>query len=93
MPLKIRLMRTGKRKQPSYRVVVADSRSPRDGRFVEEVGLYNPLPNPSEIQIDEEKALGWLAKGAQPSASVVALLRRTGVWQKFRQAKDKGKAS
>jgi small subunit ribosomal protein S16 len=93
MPLRIRLMRTGKRKQPAYRVVVADSRSPRDGRFVEEVGVYNPLPNPSEIQIDEEKALGWLAKGAQPSASVVALLRATGVWQKFKQAKGKSAAS
>lgn len=80
-------MRTGKRKQPSYRVVVADQRSPRDGRFVEEVGTYNPLTDPSQIAIDEEKALGWLAKGAQPSESVRALLRRTGVWQKFQQTK------
>jgi len=87
-------MRTGERKQPSYRVVVADQRSPRDGRFVEEVGVYNPLTDPSEIRIDEEKALGWLAKGAQPSASVVALLRATGIWQKHRAAKKTaGKAS
>ena len=87
-------MRTGKRKQPSYRVVVADQRSPRDGRFVEEVGTYNPLPDPSEIRIDEDKALGWLAKGAQPSASVVALLRATGTWQKHQAAKKAaGKAS
>jgi len=87
-------MRTGKRKQPSFRVVVADQRSPRDGRFVEEVGIYNPLTNPSEIRIDEDKALAWLAKGAQPSASVVALLKATGVWQKRQQAKRTvGKAS
>ena len=87
-------MRTGKRKQPSYRVVVADQRSPRDGRFVEEIGVYNPLTDPSEIRIDEEKALGWLANGAQPSSSVVALLRATGIWQKRPQAKKAtGKAS
>jgi small subunit ribosomal protein S16 len=87
-------MRTGKRKQPAYRVVVADQRSPRDGRFVEEVGVYNPLTDPSEIRIDEEKALGWLANGAQPSASVVALLRATGIWQKHQAAKKAaGRAS
>lgn len=86
-------MRTGKRKQPSYRVVVADSRNPRDGRPVEEVGTYNPLTNPSEIRIDEEKALAWLAKGAQPSESVVVLLRRTGVWQKHLAAKKKATAA
>lgn len=83
--VRIRLMRTGKRKQPSYRVVVADQRSARDGRFVEAIGRYNPLPNPSEIQIDEGKALAWLAKGAQPSESVTALLKRTGIWQKHRK--------
>lgn len=82
-------MRTGKRKQPAYRVVVADQRSPRDGRFVEEVGTYNPLTNPSQITIDAEKALGWLAKGAQPSDGARALLRRTGVWQKFQETKRK----
>ena len=90
----MRLRRTGKRKQPAYRVVVADQRSPRDGRNIEELGTYNPLTDPSEIRIDEEKALGWLAKGAQPSASVVALLRATGIWQKHQQAKKTaGKAS
>ena len=86
-------MRTGKRKQPAYRVVVADQRSPRDGRFVEEVGTYNPLTNPSEIKIDEEKALGWLGKGAQPSDSARAILRHTGVWKKFQESKKAGKAS
>ena len=94
MSLRMRLRRTGKRKQPSFRVVVADQRSPRDGRFVEEIGRYNPLTNPSDISIDEDKALGWLTKGAQPSASVIALLKATGVWQKHLEAKKTaGKAS
>ena len=94
MSVRMRLKRTGKRKQPSYRVVVADQRSPRDGRNVEELGTYNPLTDPSEIRIDEEKALGWLAKGAQPSASVIALLRATGIWQKHLATKKAaGKAS
>lgn len=84
-------MRTGKRKQPHYRVVVADQRSPRDGRFVDVIGTYNPLPNPSEIKLDEAKALDWLAKGAQPSEGVVALLKRSGIWQKHR-AKTTGAA-
>lgn len=87
-------MRTGKRKQPSYRVVVADSRAPRDGRNVEEIGTYNPLTNPSEIMIDEEKALAWLAKGALPTESARALLRAVGIWQKYRETqKAKTKAS
>jgi small subunit ribosomal protein S16 len=85
--VRIRLMRTGKRKQPSYRVVVSDQRRARDGRFVEIIGHYNPLTNPSQITIDEPKALAWLAKGAQPSESVTALLKRTGIWQKHRQSK------
>ena len=86
-------MRTGKRKQPSYRVVVTDQRSPRDGRPVQEVGTYNPLTNPSEIRIDEEKTLAWLAKGAQPSASVIALLRASGIWKKHLEATKATKAS
>jgi small subunit ribosomal protein S16 len=85
--LRIRLHRTGKRKQPSYRVVVADQRSPRDGRFVEILGHYNPLTNPSQITLDEERALHWLAKGAQPSESATALLKRTGIWQKAKASK------
>lgn len=94
MSVRMRLKRTGKRKQPAYRVVVADQRSPRDGRFIEEVGVYNPLTDPSEIRIDEEKALGWLRNGAQPSASVIALLRATGIWQKHQATKKPaGKAS
>jgi small subunit ribosomal protein S16 len=80
----------GKRKQPHYRVVVADSRSPRDGAFIEVIGQYNPLANPSEITLDTDKALDWLRKGAKPSESVVALLKRTGIWSTY--VADKGPA-
>ncbi len=88
--VRIRLRRVGKRKQPIYRVVVADSRSPRDGRFIEVIGQYKPLQNPSEIVFEQDKALEWLRKGAKPSASVTALLKRTGIWTEF--VKDKGPA-
>ena len=84
--VKIRLKRMGAHKKPFYRVVVADSRAPRDGRFIEEIGYYNPLTNPAEIKIDEEKALKWMATGAQPSDTVRSLLKRAGIWEK-RQAK------
>ncbi len=87
--VRIRLLRTGKRKQPSFRVVVADQRSPRDGRFVEILGNYNPLTNPSQIELDEARSLHWLAQGAQPSAGATALLKRTGIWQKHKQATAK----
>jgi len=86
--VRIRLRRVGKRKQPFYRVVVADSRSPRDGRFIEIIGQYNPLTNPSGITIDNEKALTWLRKGAQPSEQVKSLLKRTGIWTEY--VKDRG---
>ncbi len=86
MATRIRLRRMGAKKQPFYRVVVADSRYPRDGRFIEEIGYYNPLSNPAEIKIDEEKALKWIATGAEPSDTVRSLLKRTGIWEK-RQAK------
>ena len=86
-------MRTGKRKQPYYRVVVADQRAPRDGRPVQQLGTYNPLTNPSTINVDEEKALAWLAKGAQPSESVVAILKAAGIWKKHLEAKKATKAS
>jgi small subunit ribosomal protein S16 len=77
--VRIRLRRVGAKGQPSYRVVVADSRSPRDGRFIEIIGHYNPRVEPSEIVIDKEKALAWIAKGAKPSDSVVSLLTRAGI--------------
>jgi small subunit ribosomal protein S16 len=81
--VKIRLMRVGKRKQPSFRVVVADSRSPRDGRIIEAIGHYHPRSDPSVIDIDSERALHWLSKGAQPSDSVKVLLQITGTWSAF----------
>jgi small subunit ribosomal protein S16 len=90
--VRIRLLRTGKRKQPNYRVVVSDQRSARDGRFIEIIGQYNPLTDPSTISIDEERALRWLGQGAQPSESVTALLKRAGIWQKHKATK-KAKAS
>jgi len=73
----------GKKKQPTYRVVVADSRSPRDGRFIEAVGTYEPRLEPSTIQIDNDRVLGWLAKGAQPTERVRKLLVVSGAWEQF----------
>ncbi len=87
MTVKIRLKRTGMKKAPSYRVVIADSRSPRDGRIIENLGWYNPMVEPSIIKIDEEKTLGWLKNGAQPSDSVAQLLKRTGLLARFEQSK------
>jgi small subunit ribosomal protein S16 len=85
MAVKIRLKRTGKKKAPSYRVVVADARSPRDGRIIENIGWYNPRVEPSAIHIDEEKAIGWLKNGAQPTESVASLLKRVGILGRFEQ--------
>ena len=87
MSVKIRLKRVGKKKAPSYRVVVADARSPRDGRIIENIGWYNPLVEPSAIHIDAEKALGWLKNGAQPTDSVTSLLKRAGIMDRFVQMK------
>ncbi len=79
MAVKIRLRRMGAKKAPFYRVVVADSRAPRDGRSIEEIGYYNPLSNPVEIKIDSEKAQKWLNNGAQPTETVKALLKKSGI--------------
>ncbi|MBQ1202205.1 MAG: 30S ribosomal protein S16 [Clostridia bacterium] len=79
MAVKIRLRRTGAKKAPSYRVVVADSRYPRDGRFIEEIGYYNPLQDPAVIKIDMEKAANWIANGAQPTDTVKVLLKKAGM--------------
>ena len=79
MAVKLRLTRVGSKKNPIYRVVAADSRSPRDGRFLEIVGRYNPQSEPSLIELDEEKVRGWLAKGAQPSGTVARLLKAKGI--------------
>ena len=78
MAVKIRLRRTGAKKAPSYRVVVADSRYPRDGRFIEEIGYYDPMQQPAVIKIDNEKAVQWMKNGAQPTDTVRALLKKTG---------------
>jgi len=85
--VKIRLMRMGKKKQPTYRVVVADSRSPRDGRNIETIGHYRPRQDPPAADIDGEKALAWLRKGAQPSEQVQKLLTVSGVWAQFESEK------
>ena len=77
--VKMRLKRIGAKKAPAYRIVVADSRSPRDGRFIEQIGFYNPLTNPAEIKIDAEKAKTWLANGAQPTETVRSLLKNTEI--------------
>lgn len=87
MATRIRLKRIGAHKAPYYRVVVSDSRSPRDGRFIEEIGVYNPVAQPAQLQIDEEKALKWLQNGAQASDTVRSLLSKTGVMKKFHESK------
>ncbi|MFA5785613.1 MAG: 30S ribosomal protein S16 [Actinomycetota bacterium] len=100
MAVRIRLMRGGAKKAPTYRVTVADSRSPRDGRFIETIGVYQPREEPSLVKIDEARALYWLSVGAKPSAQVQVLLKIAGIWEKFEasrpapaaKAKDKDKA-
>lgn len=87
--LKIRLRRTGAKKQPSYRIVVADARSPRDGAFVNIIGHFNPLTDPETIVIDEEKALYWLGHGAQPTDTAARLLAKAGIMEKFKPVKEK----
>jgi small subunit ribosomal protein S16 len=87
MSVRIRLKRIGAHKAPFYRVVVSDSRSPRDGRFIEEIGVYNPVAQPAQVQIDEEKALKWLQNGAQASETVRNLLSKAGVLKKFHESK------
>ena len=79
MAVKIRLRRMGAKKAPFYRVVVADERSPRDGKFIDEIGYYNPLTNPADVKIDAEKAEKWLANGAQPTETVKSLLKKSGI--------------
>ena len=79
MAVKMRLRRMGAKKAPHYRIVVADSRYPRDGRFIEEVGYYNPMTNPAEVKIDAEKAKKWISNGAQPTETVKSLLKKSGI--------------
>lgn len=87
MSVRIRLKRIGAHKAPFYRVVVSDSRSPRDGRFIEEIGVYNPVTQPAQVTIDEEKALKWLQNGAQASDTVRSLLSKAGVMKKYHESK------
>lgn len=84
MAVKLRLMRMGKKKQPTYRVVAADARSPRNGRFIEIVGSYEPRQDPSVIRIDNDRAVDWLRKGAQPTDTVEKLLKISGAWDDFK---------
>ncbi|MDY0268272.1 30S ribosomal protein S16 [Trichloromonas sp.] len=84
MAVKIRLARGGAKKKPFYQVVVADERCPRDGRFVENLGQYDPKQNPPMVKLDEEKTLAWLKQGAQPTETVRQLLRGQGIWAKFK---------
>ena len=87
MAVKIRLAQRGKKNTRTYRVVVADARSPRDGKFIEDLGFYNPHDNPSTVDIDVEKAVSWLDKGAQPSDRVQKLLEISGAWAQWRSTK------
>lgn len=87
MPVRIRLKRMGAKKRPFYRIVVANSTSPRDGRFIEQVGFYDPMTDPSTVKIDAEKALLWLGRGAQPSDTTADLLRKAGILDQFNAAK------
>ncbi|MGN1342108.1 MAG: 30S ribosomal protein S16 [Bacilli bacterium] len=88
MAVKIRLKRMGAKKAPFYRVVVADSRSPRDGRFIETIGTYNPLTTPAEIKINEDSAIDWLNKGAIPTDTVKNLFSKAGIMEKFHNSKQ-----
>lgn len=92
MAVKIRLARTGRKKLPSYRVVVADSRAPRDGRFIAIAGAYDPKTNPATVSIDEKLVLEWLGRGAQPTETVRSLLRKTGILRKFQESRRQGTA-
>ncbi len=87
MAVRLRLTRVGKKKQPTYRIVAADSRSPRDGRFIEIVGTYDPRREPSAVTVDNEKAVDWLRRGALPTERVQKLLQISGAWAEFQAAK------
>jgi len=88
MAVKIRLRRMGAKKRPFYRLVVADSRAPRDGRFIETLGYYNPCVEPSELKIDNDRAIHWLSVGAQPSDTAAALLKKQGVYEQIAASKS-----
>ena len=87
--VKIRLRRTGAKNRPSYRLVIADSRAPRNGAFINIIGHYNPLTDPATVVINEEEALKWLRQGAQPTSTVARLLSKAGIMEKFKTVKEK----
>lgn len=87
MAVKIRMRRMGAKRNPFYRIVIADSRSPRDGRFIEEVGYYNPVSTPKDLHLEEDKILAWLEKGAQPSDTVRSFLSKAGIMKKYHDSK------
>ena len=87
MAVKLRLKRMGAKAKPFYRIVAADSRSPRDGRFIETIGTYNPIKDADNITVDEEKVMKWLSVGAQPTTTVKNILSKQGVWAKFKASK------
>lgn len=91
MAVKMRLKRMGAKKRPFYRIVVADSRSPRDGRFIEEVGYYNPIENPTVVKVDKELAIKWLMNGAEPTDTVRAILSKEGIMKEFHETKMSSK--
>lgn len=91
MAVKLRLKRMGAKQKPFYRIVAADARSPRDGRFIETVGTYNPISKPTSVSIDEEKALKWLNNGAIPTDTVRSILSKEGIMAKYAQNKKAGK--
>ena len=91
MAVKLRLKRMGSKKKPFYRIVAADSRSPRDGRFIEIVGTYNPVKKPTEVTVNEELALKWLNNGAQPTETVRSILSKEGIMAKYAESKKTGK--
>lgn len=91
--VKIRLKRMGAKKKPFYRLVVADARSPRDGRFIEQLGYYDPLTEPSTVKIDEEKVVRWLSQGAQPSDAAKTLLKREGILERYAATRKSGPAT
>ena len=91
MAVKLRLKRGGSKQRPFYRIVAADARSPRDGRFIDTIGTYNPIPAEYEVNIDEEKAMYWLTSGAQPTDTVRSLLSEKGIMAKYAESKKEGK--
>ena len=93
MAVKLRLKRMGAKKRPFYRIVAADSRSPRDGRFIEEIGYYNPIEKPAVVKINEERALAWLSEGAIPTDTVRDILSHEGIMKKFHETKMTKKES